>query len=130
MLYALHRLNFPLKVEIVTNIIHFTDDLCNFTSVFNLSLLKYSFDLYKKQSLLFYLKYIVLYELLNNPTPNFKYPILVSIIEEKYMKIFDARGYLTFLALSCQCNKESYICKFDIRIRALIKVCNVCYMAK
>ena len=27
-LYALHRLNFPLKVEIVTNIIHFTDDLC------------------------------------------------------------------------------------------------------
>ena len=80
-LYALHRLNFPLKVEIVTNIIHFTDDVCIFTSCFNLSLLKYSFD--KKQSLLFYLKYIVLYELLNNPTPNFKYPILVSIIEEK-----------------------------------------------
>ena len=51
--------------------------------------------------LLFYLKYIVLYELLNNPTPNFKYPILASIIEEKYMKIFDACGYLTFLALSC-----------------------------
>ena len=43
-LYALHRLNFPLKVEIVTNIIHFTDDLCIFTSVFDLSLLKYSFD--------------------------------------------------------------------------------------
>ena len=43
-LYALRRLNFPLKVEIVTNIIHFTDDLCIFTSVFNLSLLKYSFD--------------------------------------------------------------------------------------
>ena len=57
--------------------------------------------LMEKQSLLFYLKYIVLYELLNNPTPNFKYPILVSIIEEKYMKIFDARGYLTFLELSC-----------------------------
>ena len=52
-------------------------------------------------SLLFYLKYIVLYELLNKPTPNFKYPILVSFIEEKYMKIFDARGYLSFLALSC-----------------------------
>ena len=60
-----------------------------------------SFGGIKKQSLLFYLKYIVLYELLNNPTPNFKYPILVSIIEEKYMKIFDAHGYLTFLALSC-----------------------------
>ena len=29
------------------------------------------------------------------------YQILVSIIEEKYMKIFDVRGYLTFLALSC-----------------------------
>ena len=43
-LYALHRLNFPLKVEIMTNIIHFTDDLCIFTSVFNLSLLKYLFD--------------------------------------------------------------------------------------
>ena len=99
-LYALHRLKFPLKVEIMTNIIHFTDDLCIFTSVFNLSLLKYLFDLQKKQSLLFYLKYIVLYELLNNSTPNFKYPILVSIIEEKCMKIFDACGYLTFLALS------------------------------
>ena len=73
----------------------------HFTSVFNLSLLKYSFDEKKKQILLFYLKYIVLYELLNNPTPNFKYPISVSIIEEKYMKIFDARGYLTFSALSC-----------------------------
>ena len=85
--YALHRLNFPLKVEIVTNIIHYTDDLCIFTSVFNLSLLKNLF--------------VVLYEQLNNTTPNFKYPILVSIIEEKYMKIFDARGYLTFLALSC-----------------------------
>ena len=83
-LYALHRLNFPLKVEIVTNIIHFTDNLCIFTSVFNLSLLKYSFDLNrKKQSLLFYLKFIVLYKLFNKPTPNFKYPILVSIIEEK-----------------------------------------------
>ena len=100
-LYALHSLNFPLKVEIVTNIIHFTDDLCIFTSVFNLSLLKYSFDYKKKQSLFFYLKYIVLNELLNNPTPNFKYPILVSIIEEKYMKIFDACRYLTFFALSC-----------------------------
>ena len=43
-LYALHRLNFPLKVEIVTNIIHFTDDLCIFTSVFNLNLLKHLFD--------------------------------------------------------------------------------------
>ena len=43
-LYALYRINFPLKVEIVTNTIHFTDDLCVFTGVFNLSLLKYSFD--------------------------------------------------------------------------------------
>ena len=43
-LYALHRLSFPLKVEIMTNIIHFTDDLLIFTSAFNLSLLKYSFD--------------------------------------------------------------------------------------
>ena len=43
-LYALHRLNFPLKVEIVTNIIKFTDDLCIFTSAFNHSLLKYLFD--------------------------------------------------------------------------------------
>ena len=30
--------------QILTNIIHFTDNLCIFTSVFNLSLLKYSFD--------------------------------------------------------------------------------------
>ena len=127
-LYALHRLNFPLKVEIVTNIIHFTDDFCIFTSVLILVYLNIHLT-NRKKSLLFYLKCIVLYELLNNPTPNFKNQILVSIIEEKYMKIFDARGYLTFLALSCLCNKESYICKFDIRIRALIKVCNVCYMA-
>ena len=90
-LYALHRLNFPLKVEIVTNIFNFTDNLCILILI----------RLIEKRSLLFYLKYIVLYKLLNNPTPNFKYPILVSIIEEKYMKIFDARGYLTFLALSC-----------------------------
>ena len=32
-LYALHILNFHLKVEIATNIIYFTDDLCIFTSV-------------------------------------------------------------------------------------------------
>ena len=100
-LYALHRLNFPLKVEIVTNIISFYRQFVHFYKCFILNLLKYSFDYLKKQILLFYLKYIVLYELLNSPTPNFKYPILVSIIEEKYMKIFYARGYLTFLALSC-----------------------------
>ena len=100
-LYALHRLNFPLKVEIVTNIFNFTDDLC----ILQVFLILVYYNTYstnrKKQRLLFYLKYIALYELLNNPTPNFKYPILVSIIGEKYMKIFDARGYLTFLALSC-----------------------------
>ena len=62
-LYALHRLNFPLKDEIVTNIIHFTDDLCIFTSVFNHSLLKYSFDLLKNKvcfsisNTLFYMSY-------------------------------------------------------------------------
>ena len=33
-LYALHRLNIHLKVEIMTNIIHFTDDLCIFLQVF------------------------------------------------------------------------------------------------
>ena len=73
----------------------------HFNKCFNLSLLKILFGKTKKQSLLFYLKYIVLYELLNNPTPNFKDSILVSIIEEKYMKIYDSLGYLTFLALSC-----------------------------
>ena len=57
--------------------------------------------LIEKTKFAFLSQNIVLYELLNNPTPNFKYRILVSIIEEKYMKIFDARGYLTFLALSC-----------------------------
>ena len=55
----------------------------------------------KKQSLIFYLKCIVLYELLNNTTPSFKYLILIYIIGEKYMKIFDTGGYLTFLGLSC-----------------------------
>ena len=44
LLYVLHRLNFPLKVEIVTNIFNFTEDLCIFTSIFNLTLLKYLFD--------------------------------------------------------------------------------------
>ena len=95
-LYALHRLNFPLKVEIVTNIIHFTDDLCIFTSVFNLSLLNTHLTNRKKQSLLFYLKNIVLYELLNNPTPNFKFSILESIIEEKYMKYLTLVDILLF----------------------------------
>ena len=71
----------------------------------------------RKTSLLFYLKYIVLYDLFNNLTPNFKYPILVFIIEEKYMKIFDV-DILHFW--HCLAHKESYICKFDIRIRALI----------
>ena len=71
----------------------------------------------------FYLKYIVLYELINNPTPNFKYPMLVSIIEEKYMKIFV--DILHFWHCLANAIKESYICKFDIRIRALIKVCNM-----
>ena len=33
-LYALHRLNFPLKVEIVTNIIHFTDKFVYFYKCF------------------------------------------------------------------------------------------------
>ena len=47
--------------------------------------------------MLFYLKYIVLYELLNNPYPNFKYPILVFIIEEKYMKILTLVYILHFL---------------------------------
>ena len=45
-----------------------------------------------------------LYKLLNPPPPkkkNNNYPILISIIEEKYMKLFDAGGNLTFLALSC-----------------------------
>ena len=83
LLYALHRLNLPLKVKIVTNIFNFTDNLCIFISIFNLSLLNTHSTNRKNQSLLFYLKNIVLYELLNNPTPNFKYPILVSIIEEK-----------------------------------------------
>ena len=40
--------------------------------VFDIFVLTYSFGLQKNQSLLFYLKYIVLTEPLNNPTPNFK----------------------------------------------------------
>ena len=51
--------------------------------------------------MLFYLKYNFFYGLLNNPTPNFKFPILIPIIDEKYMKIFDTGGYHTFLGLSC-----------------------------
>ena len=42
--YALHRFNFPLKIEIVTNIIKFYSLFVHFSSVFNLSLQKYSFD--------------------------------------------------------------------------------------
>ena len=54
---------FPLKVEIVTNIIHFTDDFCIFTSVFNLSLLEYSLTNRKNKvcfsisNTLFYMSY-------------------------------------------------------------------------
>ena len=57
---------------------------------------------------------IVLYELFDNSTPNFKQPILISIIEDrKYMKINDTGDYFI-------CYKELYICKFGTRIRALI----------
>ena len=40
--------------------------------------------------MLFYLKYIVLYELLNNHTPNFKYLILLSIIGHEYTAAYRA----------------------------------------
>ena len=59
-LYALHRLNFRLKVEIVTNIIHFTDDLCIFT-VF-LILVYYSTHLTnRKNKVCFSISNILLY---------------------------------------------------------------------
>ena len=48
--------------------------------------------------MLFYLKYIVLYELLNNPTPNSKYPILVSIVEGKYLTLMDILHFWHCLA--------------------------------
>ena len=56
----------------------------------------------RKKNLLFLLKYIVLYELLNNPTPILSLQFYKFIIEEKYMKIFDTGGYICFfLELSC-----------------------------
>ena len=51
-LYALHRFNFPLKIEIVTNIIKFYSLFVHFLSVFHLSLQKYSFDLVRLATLL------------------------------------------------------------------------------
>ena len=46
--------------------------------------------------MLFYLKYIVLNEPLNSPTPFLLSKIYVWIILEKYVNRFAAGGYLTF----------------------------------
>ena len=46
----------------------------------------------------------------------------------KYMLIFAAARYHKYLELSCQCNKDSKICRFDdLKVRALLKDCGKCH---
>ena len=90
-----------------------------------------SFGLEKIQSLLLYFKYSVLYVQLNYPkaTPNFKEPNLVGIIKVKYKKkhlllldilhIWDCHAHII---------KNYRFCRFNNKIEALVKGCNICYM--
>ena len=75
----------------------------------------------KKQSLLFYLKYSVLYELLNNPTPEFKYAILISIIEEKYIKYLTLVNILHFWHCLANSIKNHRYASFTSRSEHLLK---------
>ena len=71
-LCALHELNYNLKVVILAIVIWFNDCSELVSNRFRLGLTNiYSIDEYKIQSLLFYLKYFILYELMHNLTPSF-----------------------------------------------------------
>ena len=71
-LCALHELNYNLKVVILAIVISFNDCSELVSNRFRLCLTNlYSIDEYKNRSLLFYLKYFVLYALMHNPTPSF-----------------------------------------------------------
>ena len=77
----------------------------------------YSIDEYKNQSLLFYLKYCVLYELMPNPTPSFaEEQILFSPLKKHNIKQLQSVDILHFLIQSC-----SYIIKF-LRSEHLLKM--------
>ena len=70
---ALHELNYNLKVVILAIVIKFNDLSELISNRFRLGLTNiYSNDEYKSQSLLFYLKYYVLFELMHNLTPSFE----------------------------------------------------------
>ena len=47
----------------------------------------YSVDEYKKQSLLFYLKYFVLYKLMHSPSPSFKEKQMLLFLLEQRVEI-------------------------------------------
>ena len=77
----------------------------------------YSIDEYKNQSLLFYLKYFVLYELMHNPTPSFaEEQILFRFLNKTYIKQLQSVNIFHFLKQSC-----SYIIKF-LRSEHLLKM--------
>ena len=71
-LCRLHDLNYNLKVVILAIVFLFNDCSELVSNRFRLGLTNiYSIDEYKNQSLLFHLKYFVLYELMHNHTPSF-----------------------------------------------------------
>ena len=71
-LCALHELIYNLKVVILAIVILFNDSSELVSIRIRLgSTNLYLIDEYKNQSLLFFLKYFVLYELMHNPTPSF-----------------------------------------------------------
>ena len=59
-LYALHRLNFPLKVEIVTNILNL-QTICAFLQVFLILVYKNTYSTNRKNKVCFSISYILFY---------------------------------------------------------------------
>ena len=77
----------------------------------------YSIDEYKNQSLLFYLKYFVLYELMHNPTPSLqRSEFCFRHLNKTYIKQLQSVDILHFLKQFC-----SYIIKF-LRSKHLLKM--------
>ena len=77
----------------------------------------YSIDEYKNQSLFFYLKYFVLYELMHNPTPSFaEEKFCFRRLNKTYIKQLQSVDILHFLKQSC-----SHIIKF-LRSEHLLKM--------
>ena len=103
----------------------------HFPKCFDYFVLTNSFWLEKIQSLLQYFKYnSILYVQLNNPkaTPNFKELNLVVIFKQNILKHLLLLDILHIWDCLAHIIKNYRFCRFNIRIEALVKGCNICYM--